>query len=227
MGEVVSAETSARSRGRPLIYVGFLTASLVALMLASAILVTYVAFDRQDSRLADLQSSDARFAAAQRALEARLARHERQVDLAVRLAERAYERGFRAGRSAGRVSALGASLPSPLRALGTMVTRGFLVPRAVPAPLRGTRVRVSASPTAYRVAWPGLTFVASSRTPASAWLARGRGGRITGRIGTRRLTRVETASGIVYVWSERSRTYAAIATERTELLVRDLVLSLR
>ena len=218
---MTTVDVTAETRSRPIIYIGFLTAGLVALLLATAILVTYIAFDRQDSRLAKLELRDAQIAVDHQAIGSQLQEHARKIDRALVLANGSYGRGFRAGKRA-------AVLPRRLVGLEDFLARRFLVPRSVPEPLRAARVRVNEYRNAYSVVWPTVAIVATKRDALSVWLerAKARGAFLT-RVGGRTVTRAFSPAGFVYAWSDRNTTYAVIAQPRADAMGRELVAAMR
>ena len=218
---MTTVDVTAETRSRPIIYIGFLTAGLVALLLATAILVTYIAFDRQDSRLAKLELRDAQIAADHQSIGTRLQGQDRKINRALSLANGSYTRGFRAGKRA-------AVLPRRLAGLEDFVARGFAVPRSVPEALRKTPVRVNEYRNAYSVVWPTVAVVATKRDALQAWLARAKArSAFLTRVGGRTVTRAFSPAGFVHAWSERNTTYAVIAQPRADALGRELVAAMR
>ena len=213
--------STADVRARPAVYLGFLTAGIVALLLAAAIIVTYAAFDRQSSRLTKLEGHDRQQTAIERSIETTLSKHAKAIRTAVRLSSGSYRRGFSAGLRAS-------ALPVKLRRLENYVGASFQVPRALPPRLRSARVKIGEYRYGYSIRWAGVEVYASSRDPLRSWTKQSWPGSWSTRlVGGHKVLRMLGQPGIIYAWHLPHRTYGVISYPVTEPLARAVVASMR
>ena len=219
----MTAVAEERARRDPAVLFGALTLALVAVLLSSAIIVTYVAFGRQSSRVSSLERADAALQARVGAVETTLGRHSRAINRATKLATNAYRRGYVAGKRAQL-------LPPRFAMLERFATAGYLVPRSVPPALKSQRFTVQKLPRGYALRWPrsGLALFASAAEPLRVWTRQAWPGTArTIPVGERRVVRIVAPSGIVHAWREDGRTYAVMSLRRTEALARPLIAAMR
>jgi hypothetical protein len=119
---------------------------LVRLLLSAGVLVTYFAYDRQASKVGDLEQTNQKIQMEHVAIGGLLKQQQktysREIQQARSNAVRQFIQGFRAGKRAD-------NLPRALRMLEPYVARGLRVPRAVPGELnRAARVTGRAGGTA-------------------------------------------------------------------------------
>ena len=225
------------ARQRSAVLLGLVTLGAVTILLAAAIVVTYVAYDRQLDKTAEFER---RLAAAQRgtpAMRAELAAARRERDalrrrLATRSGEltrararaaREYARGFAAGKRARE-------LPAQFAALEPFLQRGFLVPGVLPEPLASERVTVSPRRNGYSVRWSRHALFASATDPLSIWTRQAWPGyRSVRTIDGRTVERFVGPAGVTYAWRERGHTYAVLSYPQPyeEGLARRIVMSLQ
>ena len=225
------------ARQRSALVLGLVTLGAVTILLAAAIVVTYVAYDRQSDRVAELE---ARVMAAQRGtpelrralaaargerntLHRRLTAQSGELARARDRAARAYERGFAAGKRAR-------DLPAQFAALERFARRGFLVPGELPEPLASERVTTALRSNGYSVRWSRHALFASATDPLSVWTRQAWPGyRSTRTIDSRTVHRFVGPAGITYAWREGGRTYAVLSYPQAyeERLAQRIVTSLR
>jgi hypothetical protein len=208
-------------RARPAVFLGFLTAGLVSLLLAAAIIVTYIAFDRQSSRLDKIELRSRQDVQDHQAIQTKFAQVDRRINRAISLAQGAYAHGFLAGQQA-------ATLPARLRTLAAYAQRGYLVPRRLPKPLSAARPKIGTARAGYSIRWRGVEVYASSRDPLRAWTRQAwPGGIHSSSVAGRRLLRMMGRPGIIYAWRDRKRTYGVITFPSTDPLARAVVGAMR
>jgi nitrogen fixation-related uncharacterized protein len=200
-----------------------LAAGAVAVALLAVLVLLALAYARQSERVDDLQAQnesilDDHHAIGQQfaAQSTRFTKEAQKLEEAVRSA---YTRGFRAGREA-------ASLPASLRSLGALAAAGLLVPRSIPAG-SGRDPRVQRNLDGYIVRWGGIALFASRLEPLSNWTRQGLGERRRLRLGSHRVARLLSPSGVIYAFRESGVTYAVIATAAQEPEARTLITSMR
>ena len=235
--EPIPARPNVTARHRSIVLLGFVTLGVVTLLLAGAIVVAYLAYERQSDRVGALERraeraerggvrADEELARLRRELaesRRRLSAQAKELAAAEAEARRAYARGLAAGRAAG-------ALPPKFAPLGRFAAQGFLVPGDLPPPLRDERVRITPGAHGYVVRWSRQALFASARDPISVWTRQAWPGFTSSRaIGARRVERLVGPAGIMYVWRERGRTYAVITYPQRseERLARSIVASLR
>ena len=212
-----------RARRDPAVLLGTLTLALVAVLLSASIIVTYVAFGRQASRVEKLERADDAFRASLLAVDRELNEHSRAITRIEGLARTAYQRGYTAGR---RVQAL----PRRLAALEPLATRGYLVPRTIPPPLARSPIAVTPLRRGYNVRWrsAGVALFATASEPLETWTRQAwPGGRRDVTIGKRKVIRLVGPFGLVHVWRDSGRTYAVLTLRETEQLGRLLIATMR
>ena len=214
-------------RSRAVVVLTSIIFGLVVLLLGAAIVITYFAYDRQTSRVNELERQNLQIAGENRQIErehvqigARFAEQSREVRTAIRRANGAYAQGFRDGRKAE-------NLPPELAPIRGYVARGFLVPLRVPLPLILKPLRVSVQAGGYTVRWPRVALFASRGEPLNVWTRQAwPGARRRARVDGRAVTRLVGPLGIVYAWRELGRTYAVLTDRRSERAARLLVRSM-
>ena len=212
-----------RTRRDPAVLLGTLTLALVAVLLSASIIVTYVAFGRQASRITKLERADRAFQSSLLAVDKELGRHSQAIQRVEALAQNAYQRGYTAGKRAQL-------LPKRLAELEELATRGFLVPRTIPRPLARTPFVVTPLERAYNIRWrnAGVAVFATASEPLSTWTRQAwPGGRRVVKIGNRSVIRLVGPFGLVHVWRHGGRTYAVLTLRETENLGRLLISTMR
>jgi len=214
---------------RPVVIVASVIFGLVILLLGAAIVVTYLAYDRQatrvdvlDERTRNVAAENREIAGAQAAIRSRFVAQSRSIDAAIRTARSSYDGGFADGRRAQR-------LPAQLAPIGRYVARGFLVPLELPVMLRYETPRIGPQGDGYVLRWSNnMALFASKGEPLRVWTRQAwPGARRQVRIGARQVTRLVGPSGVVHAWREGGRTYAVQAPRRLEELSRGLVRAMR
>jgi hypothetical protein len=219
----MSAVAEVRERRDPAVLLGALTLVLVALLLSSAIVVTYVAFGRQASRVSKLERADEALTARLTAAEATLGEHAQGINRATKLARNSYQRGYVAGKRAQL-------LPQRFSMLENFATAGFLVPRSVPPELRSQQFVAEKFRRGYALRWrrSGVALFASAGEPLRVWTRQAWPGSMrTVIVGPRTVTRLVAPSGIVHAWREDGRTYAVLTLRETEALAAPLITAMR
>src|SRR5688572_7089707 len=152
----IAENSVTRSLSLPLVLIAF---GLITLFLSAGVLVTYFAYDRQASKVEELEVANTKVQMEHVAIggliKKRDTKYARDLDRAMAQAEAEYTRGFRAGKRTRKV-------PRELRALEAYAARGLRVPRSLPAELvRGWRVRKRKD--GYALRWAEVSVFASSR----------------------------------------------------------------
>jgi hypothetical protein len=225
-GRSESAESNGnevtRSLSLPLVLIAF---GLITLFLSAGVLVIYSAYDRQATKVDDLEVANNKIQMEHVAIggliQKREKDHARELSRAMAQAEAEYTRGFRAGKRTQK-------LPRELRALETYAADGLRVPRSLPAELvRGWRVRKRKD--GYALRWAEVSVFASSTEPLRVWTRQGWPGytkRV--KVGSRSVLRVLGPYGIMFAWRERGDTYAVLSypQKRWEQVARRLITSM-
>ena len=175
--------------------------AMMALGLISATVVTYLAYDRDSDRVEQVAAENRSIAEEHAALGAKFAEQTRKLNEALAAARRA-------------ANPPRAPVPPKLGALEPYARNGFLVPRAIPAPLSRQPVVVRGEPGGYTVRWRTIALFASVRDPLTIWTRQAwpRTLRTFTAFG-RRIHRLIGPSGVVYAWRSGSGTYAIVARE--------------
>jgi hypothetical protein len=212
----------ARSLSLPLVLIAF---GLVTLLLSAGVLVTYFAYDRQASKVEDLQASSQKIQMEHLAIGGLLQKQQKvyskQIQRARSDAARQFVQGFRAGKRAD-------NLPRSLRSLERYVARGLRVPRTVPGGL-SSRARIGARRDGYTVRWTQVSVFASSSEPLSVWTRQGWPGyKKRVQVGGRSVLRILGPYGVMFAWRERGDTYAVLSypQPRWESAARRLITSM-
>jgi hypothetical protein len=211
-----------RSLSLPLILIAF---GLVTLLLSAGVLVTYFAYDRQASKVEDLEVTNNKIQMEHVAIGGLIQKQQKtlvkQVQTARSNAALQFTRGFRAGKRAD-------NLPRTLRDLERYAATGLRVPRAIPGELRSS-ARIGRRKDGYTVRWTQVSVFASSTEPLSVWTRQGWPGykkRVT--VGGRSVFRILGPYGVMFAWSERGDTYAVLSypQQRWQSAARRLITSM-
>jgi hypothetical protein len=212
----------ARSLSLPLVLIAF---GLVTLLLSAGVLVTYFAYDRQATKVIDLEQTNQKIQMEHLAIGGLLKKQQKtyskEIVRARANAARRFVQGFRAGKRAD-------NLPKALRSLERYVAKGLRVPRAVPGNLRRA-ARIGTRSDGYTLRWTQVSVFASTSEPLSVWTRQGWPGykkRI--RVGARTVFRILGPYGVMFAWRERGDTYAVLSypQRRWELAARRLITSM-
>jgi hypothetical protein len=213
---------SARSLSLPLVLIAF---GLVTLLLSAGVLVTYFAYDRQASKVDDLEQTNRKIQMEHVAIGGLLKQQQntysKEIQRARSNAVRQFIQGFRAGKRAD-------NLPRALRMLEPYVARGLRVPRAVPGDLSAS-ARVGRRADGYTLRWTQVSLFASTREPLSIWTRQGWPGyKKRVRVGQRLVFRILGPYGVMFAWQERGDTYAVLSypQQRWEAAARRLITSM-
>jgi hypothetical protein len=213
---------STRSFTLPLVLIAF---GLVTLLLSAGVLVTYFAYDRQASKVTDLEDSNKKIQMEHVAIGGLIQKQQKtyskQLQQARSSAARQFTRGFVAGK---RVD----ELPKALRPLERYAARGLRVPRAVPGDLSSS-ARIGTRKDGYTLRWTQISVFASSTEPLSVWTRQGWPGykqRVS--VGRRSVFRILGPYGVMFAWRERGDTYAVLSypQKRWESAARRLITSM-
>jgi hypothetical protein len=218
----IAGNSVTRSLSLPLVLIAF---GLITLFLSAGVLVTYFAYDRQASKVEDLEVANTKVQMEHVAIggliKKRDTQHARDLDRAMAQAEAEYTRGFRAGKRTRKV-------PRQLRALEAYAATGLRVPRSLPAQLvRGWRLRKRKD--GYALRWAEVSVFASSKEPLQVWTRQGWPGytkRV--KVGSRSVYRALGPYGVMFAWRERGDTYAVLSypQKRWEQVARRLITSM-
>ena len=209
----------ARSLTLPLVLIAF---GLVTLLLSAGVLVTYFAYDRQATKVEDLEQTNEKIQMEHVAIGGLLQKTQKtyanQIRSARSNAALQFVRGFRAGKRAD-------NLPGTLRQLERYAAVGLRVPRRIPGELR-TNARIGKRKDGYTLRWTQVSVFASSTEPLSVWTRQGWPGykkRVI--VGARRVYRILGPYGIMFAWKERGDTYAVLSypQKRWESAARRLI----
>jgi hypothetical protein len=211
-----------RSFTLPLVLIAF---GLVTLLLSAGVLVTYFAYDRQATKVEDLEQSNQKIQMEHVAIGGLIQKQQKtyskQIQLARSNAARQFVQGFRAGKRAD-------NLPRALQGLERYAARGLRVPRAVPGDLRGA-ARIGARKDGYTLRWTQVSVFASSSDPLSIWTRQGWPGyKRQVKVGARSVFRILGPYGVMFAWRERGDTYAVLSypQRRWESAARRLITSM-
>ena len=186
--------------------------AMMALGLISATVVTYLAYERDSDRVEQVAAENRSIAEEHAVLGAKFAEQTRKLNAALAAARRA----------ANPPRAL--LVPPKLRALEPYARNGFLVPRAIPAPLAREAVAVRGEPGGYTLRWREIALFASARDPLTIWTRQAWPGTLRKLTAFgRTIHRLIGPSGVVYAWRARGRTYAIVAREPADDLALALV----
>ena len=206
----------------PLVLIAF---GLVTLLLSAGVLVTYFAYDRQASKVTDLEQSNQKIQMEHVAIGSLIQKQQKtfsnQVRRARSSAARQFTRGFAAGKRAD-------NLPRALRSLERYAARGLRVPRALPRDLKST-ARIGSRKDGYTLRWTQISVFASSSEPLSVWTRQGWPGfRKRVSVGGRSVFRILGPYGVMFAWRERGDTYAVLSypQKRWESAARRLITSM-
>lgn len=211
-----------RSLSLPLVLIAF---GLVTLLLSAGVLVTYFAYDRQATKVGDLEQVNQKIQMEHVAIGGLIQKQQKtyskQIQRAQSDAARQFTRGFRAGKRAD-------NLPAALRALERYAAKGLRVPRAIPGDLPSS-ARIGSRKDGYTLRWTQVSLFASSSEPLSIWTRQGWPGykkRVT--VGGRSVIRILGPYGIMFAWRERGDTYAVLSypQRRWESAARRLITSM-
>jgi hypothetical protein len=212
----------ARSLSLPLVLIAF---GLVTLLLSAGVLVTYFAYDRQASKVTDLEQTNQKIEMEHVAIGGLLKKQQktysREILKARSNAARQFVQGFSAGKRAD-------NLPRALRALEPYVARGLRVPRSVPGELSRT-AKIGTRRDGYTLRWTQVSVFASTNEPLSVWTRQGWPGyKKRVRIGKRSVFRILGPYGVMFAWRERGDTYAVLSypQDRWESAARRLITSM-
>lgn len=212
----------ARSLSLPLVLIAF---GLVTLLLSAGVLVTYFAYDRQASKVIDLEQTNDKIQMEHLAIGGLLQKQQKtyskEILRARSNAARRFVQGFRAGKRAD-------NLPRALRSLEPYVARGLRVPRAVPGDLRSS-ARIGTRADGYTLRWTQVSVFASTSEPLSVWTRQGWPGyKKRVRVGARSVFRILGPYGVMFAWRERGDTYAVLSypQQRWESAARRLITSM-
>jgi hypothetical protein len=211
-----------RSLSLPLVLIAF---GLVTLLLSAGVLVTYFAYDRQASKVEDLEFSNQKIQMEHVAIGGLIQKQQKtyskQIQSAQSNAARQFTRGFRAGKRAD-------NLPQALRQLERFAARGLRVPRAIPGDLRSA-ARIGSRKDGYTLRWTQVSVFASKSEPLSIWTRQGWPGYKTRvKVGERSVFRILGPYGVMFAWRERGDTYAVLSypQQRWESAARRLITSM-
>jgi hypothetical protein len=211
-----------RSLSLPLVLIAF---GLVTLLLSAGVLVTYFAYDRQATKVEDLEVTNQKIQMEHLAIGGLVQKQQKafakQITRARSDAVRQFTRGFRAGKRAD-------NLPRSLRPLERYVSRGLRVPRTIPGDLSSS-ARIGKRKDGYTLRWTQVSVFASKTEPLSVWTRQGWPGykkRVI--VGGRRVFRILGPYGVMFAWSERGDTYAVLSypQPRWEQTARRLIRSM-
>jgi hypothetical protein len=216
------AETVTRSLSLPLVLIAF---GLVTLLLSAGVLVTYFAYDRQATKVEDLEVTNQKIQMEHLAIGGLIQKQQKvfskQITQARSSAAQQFTRGFRAGKRAD-------NLPRSLRPLERYVSVGLRVPRTIPGNLRRS-ARIGRRKDGYTLRWTQVSLFASTREPLSIWTRQGWPGyRQRVRVGRRLVFRILGPYGVMFAWRERGDTYAVLSypQQRWEAAARRLITSM-
>jgi hypothetical protein len=211
-----------RSLSLPLVLIAF---GLVTLLLSAGVLVTYFAYDRQASKVEDLEFSNQKIQMEHVAIGGLIQKQQKtyskQIQSAQSNAARQFTRGFRAGKRAD-------NLPQALRQLERFAARGLRVPRAIPGDLRSA-ARIGSRKDGYTLRWTQVSVFASKSEPLSIWTRQGWPGyKKRVKVGERSVFRILGPYGVMFAWRERGDTYAVLSypQQRWESAARRLITSM-
>jgi hypothetical protein len=216
------AEAVTRSLSLPLVLIAF---GLVTLLLSAGVLVTYFAYDRQASKVEDLEGTNQKIQMEHLAIGGLIQKQQKtltkEITRAQSNAARQFTRGFQAGKRAD-------NLPRTLRPLEGYVSRGLRVPRAIPGDLSPS-ARIGKRKDGYTLRWTQVSVFASKTKPLSVWTRQGWPGykkRVT--VGGRRVFRIVGPYGVMFAWREHGDTYAVLSypQKRWETTARRLIRSM-
>jgi hypothetical protein len=217
-----NSDAVARSLSLPLVLIAF---GLVTLLLSAGVLVTYFAYDRQASKVDDLEQSNEKIEMEHVAIGGLIQKQQeaytRQIQQARSSAAQQFTRGFTAGR---RV----VNLPRALRRLQQYAAVGLRVPRVIPGDLRAN-AKIGRRKDGYTVRWTQVSVFASSSEPLSVWTRQGWPGyKKRVKVGDRSVFRILGPYGVMFAWRERGDTYAVLSypQKRWELVARRLITSM-
>jgi hypothetical protein len=221
-GQEDTNEDVARALSLPLVLIAF---GLVTLLLSAGVLVTYFAYDRQSSKVEELEQSNQKIQMEHVAIGGLIQKQQKTYSKSIRAAQaraaRQFTQGFRAGRRAE-------NLPRALRLLEPYVARGLRVPRSVPADLSPS-ARIGTRSDGYTLRWTQVSVFASTSDPLSIWTRQGWPGyKKKVRVGRRSVFRILGPYGVMFAWRERGDTYAVLSypQERWESAARRLITSM-
>jgi hypothetical protein len=200
-----NADDVSRSLSLPLVLIAF---GLVTLLLSAGVLVTYFAYDRQASKVQDLELSNEKILMEHVAIGGLIKRQQKTYTKSMRAAQakaaRQFTQGFRAGKRAD-------NLPRALRLLEPYMARGLRVPRVVPDGL-SRAARVGTRSDGYTLRWSQVSVFASTSDPLSVWTRQGWPGyRKKVKVGRRSVFRIIGPFGVMFAWRERGDTYAVLS----------------
>jgi hypothetical protein len=206
-----------RSISLPLVLIAF---ALVTLFLSAGVLVTYFAYDKQSSKVDDLERTNEKIQMEHVAIGGLIKKQQKlftsEIEQARARASRSFARGFSAARQAE-------TLPAQLRPLARYAAVGLRVPRLLPAELR-RGARIGRREDGYTLRWRAVSVFASSTDPLSVWTRQGWPGfRKRVKVGRRSVFRVLGPYGVMFAWRERGDTYAVLSYPQKESLARLLV----
>jgi hypothetical protein len=211
-----------RSLSLPLVLIAF---GLVTLLLSAGVLVTYFAYDRQASKVEDLELSNQKIQMEHVAIGGLIQKQQKTYAKSIRTAQakaaRQFTQGFRAGKRAD-------NLPRALRLLEPYIARGLRVPRTVPVDL-SQAARVGTRSDGYTLRWSQVSVFASTSDPLSIWTRQGWPGyKQKVRVGRRSVFRILGPYGVMFAWRERGDTYAVLSypQARWESAARRLITSM-
>jgi hypothetical protein len=217
-----SPDAVTRSLSLPLVLIAF---GLVTLLLSAGVLVTYFAYDRQASKVEDLEFSNQKIQMEHVAIGGLIQKQQKtyskQIQSAQSNAARQFTRGFRAGKRAD-------NLPQALRQLERFAARGLRVPRAIPGDLRSA-ARIGSRKDGYTLRWTQVSVFASKSEPLSIWTRQGWPGyKKRVKVGERSVFRILGPYGVMFAWRERGDTYAVLSypQQRWESAARRLITSM-
>jgi hypothetical protein len=211
-----------RSLSLPLVLIAF---GLVTLLLSAGVLVTYFAYDRQATKVGDLERTNEKIQMEHLAIGGLLKKQQKtyskEILRARSNAARQFVQGFRAGKRAD-------NLPRALRSLEPYVARGLRVPRSVPADL-AQAAKIGTRQDGYTLRWTQVSVFASTNEPLSVWTRQGWPGyKRRVQVGARSVFRILGPYGVMFAWRERGDTYAVLSypQQRWESAARRLITSM-
>jgi hypothetical protein len=212
----------ARSLSLPLVLIAF---GLVTLLLSAGVLVTYFAYDRQATKVEDLELTNQKIQMEHVAIGGLLQKQQKSYSKQIQRAQSEAARQFTRGFTAGKRSY---NLPRALRSLERYAARGLRVPRAVPGDLRSS-ARIGTRKDGYTLRWTQISLFASSTEPLSVWTRQGWPGfKKRVNVGGRKVFRILGPYGVMFAWRERGDTYAVLSYPQTrwESAARRLITSM-
>jgi hypothetical protein len=217
-----SPDAVTRSLSLPLVLIAF---GLVTLLLSAGVLVTYFAYDRQASKVGDLEQSNRKIQMEHLAIGGLIQKQQKtyakQIDRARSNAARQFTRGFSAGKRAD-------NLPRALQQLERYAAVGLRVPRAIPGDL-GRAAKIGRRKDGYALRWTQVSVFASSSEPLTVWTRQGWPGyKKRVKVGQRSVFRILGPYGVMFAWNERGDTYAVLSypQQRWESVARRLITSM-